>query len=103
MEKLKAFAAARPRLAAWIALAIGMVIILIIAARDVGLTPGQWLFLILATIGLAGLCVWIIGWESGDEDETPIPEPAGKSKPGLQTQTQAQTEGQQTHSASVEK
>jgi len=23
--------------------------------------------LILATIGLAGLCVWIISWESGDD------------------------------------
>ena len=45
-----------------------MVIILIIAARDVGLLWNQWLFLILATIGLAGLCVWIIGWESGDDE-----------------------------------
>ena len=69
MDRIKAFASARPRLAAWIALAVGMVIILIIAARDVGLLWNQWLFLILATIGLAGLCVWIIGWESGDEAE----------------------------------
>jgi hypothetical protein len=35
----------------------------------VGLLWNQWLFLILATIGLAGLCVWIIGWESDDEAE----------------------------------
>jgi hypothetical protein len=69
LDRLKAFASARPRLAAWIALAIGMVIILIIAARDVGLQWNQWLFLILATIGLAGLCVWIIGWESGDDED----------------------------------
>jgi hypothetical protein len=69
MDRIKTFASARPRLAAWIALAAGMVIILIIAARDVGLLWNQWLFLILATIGLAGLCVWIIGWESGDEPE----------------------------------
>ncbi len=69
LSKVKAFAEQRPRLTAWIALAIGMVIILIIAARDVGLLPGQWLFLILATIGLAGLCVWIIGWESGVGDD----------------------------------
>ena len=69
MDKIKAFASAKPRLAAWIALAAGMVIILIIAARDVGLLWNQWLFLILATIGLAGLCVWIIGWESGDAPE----------------------------------
>jgi hypothetical protein len=68
LDRLKAFASARPRLAAWIALAIGMVIILIIAARDVGLQWNQWLFLILATVGLAGLCVWIIGWEAGEDD-----------------------------------
>lgn len=74
IDRIKAFAAARPRLAAWIVLAIGMVIILVIAARDVGLLWNQWLFLILATIGLAGLCVWIIGWEGGegaDSDESP--------------------------------
>ena len=67
LAKLKAFADKHPRVAAWILLAIGMVIILIIAARDVGLLWNQWLFLILATIGLAGLCVWIISWESGDD------------------------------------
>ena len=69
MTKLKAWASAHPKLAAWLVLAIGMVVILIVAARDVGLLWNQWLFLILATIGLAGLCVWIIGWES-DEDES---------------------------------
>jgi hypothetical protein len=99
MEKLKAFAAARPRLAAWTVLAIGMVIILIIAARDVGLTPGQWLFLILATIGLAGLCVWIIGWESGedeaDEADAATPAPAVKPKPNAPVET--------TQPAAVEK
>jgi hypothetical protein len=69
LDRIKAFATARPRLAAWIALAVGMVIILIIAARDVGLLWNQWLFLILATIGLAGLCVWIIGWEANGADD----------------------------------
>lgn len=68
--KTKGWAAQHPKLAAWVALAIGMVIVLVIAARDVGLLWNQWLFLILATVGLAGLCVWIIGWESNeDEDE----------------------------------
>jgi hypothetical protein len=46
-----------------------MVIILVVSARDVGLLPGQWAALIVATIGLAGLCIWIIGWEDGEEDE----------------------------------
>ncbi|HLF25548.1 MAG TPA: hypothetical protein VJG32_04380 [Anaerolineae bacterium] len=52
-----------PRLAAWLVLAIGMVVIVVLSAKDVGLLPGQMLALIVATIGLAGLCVWIIGWE----------------------------------------
>ncbi len=52
-----------PRLAAWIALAAGMVVIVVLSAKDVGLLPTQMLALIAATIGLAGLCVWIIGWE----------------------------------------
>jgi hypothetical protein len=65
---LRTWATQHPKLAAWIALAIGMVVVLIIAARDVGLLWNQWLFLILATIGLAGLCVWIIGWEADDDE-----------------------------------
>lgn len=79
LVKIKTWASAHPKLAAWVALGIGMVIVLIIAARDVGLTVSQWLFLILATIGLAGLCVWIIGWESGeDEAETDAAKPAAE-------------------------
>ncbi len=65
-----------------------MVIVLIIAARDVGLLWNQWLFLILATIGLAGLCVWIIGWEANDEEEeaTAPPEQKGQEpKPDTST------------------
>ncbi|MBN8590798.1 MAG: hypothetical protein J0M33_03535 [Anaerolineae bacterium] len=56
-----------PRLAAWIALSVGMVVLLLIEARDVGLLPGQWIALIAATVLVAGACVWIISWE--DEDE----------------------------------
>jgi hypothetical protein len=66
-ERIKTFANRRPKIAAWSFLAFGMVLILIIAARDVGLLWNQWLFLILATIGLAGVCVWIIGWEDGND------------------------------------
>lgn len=70
MSGLKVFASQHPKLAAWIALAIGMVIILVWSAKDVGLLPTQLGALVVATIALAGLCVWIIGWES-DEPETP--------------------------------
>jgi hypothetical protein len=66
MSNVKRFFAEHPRLAAWLVLAVGMVAILIWSARDVGLAPGQWAALIIATIGLAGLCIWIIGWEDGD-------------------------------------
>lgn len=57
-----------PRLAAWIVLAAGMVILLAIEARDVGLLPSQWIALMVAAVLVAGACVWIISWE--DEDET---------------------------------
>jgi hypothetical protein len=56
-----------PRLAAWIVLSVGMVALLAIEARDVGLLPGQWLALMTAAVLVAGACVWIISWE--DEDE----------------------------------
>lgn len=69
MSSLKQFVNQHPRLTAWLVLAIGMVIILVWSARDVGLLPGQWAALIIATIGLAGLCVWIIGWEDEEEEE----------------------------------
>jgi hypothetical protein len=48
---------------AWAVLAVVMVVMVAWSARDVGLLPGQMAAIILATIGLAGLCVWIIGWD----------------------------------------
>ena len=71
--KVRAWANAHPRLAAWIGLSIGMVIILVIASNGAGLQPGNLLFLVLATIGVAGLCVWIIGWEDADDAEDAAP------------------------------
>ena len=58
-----------PQLTAWVVLAVGMVIILVWSAKDVGLLPGQWAALIVATILLAGLCVWIIGWDGEEKEE----------------------------------
>ena len=71
MTLVKEWAGHHPRIAAWIALAIGMVIILLWSAKDVGLLPTQLLALVVATILLAGLCVWIIGWEDDDEEDKP--------------------------------
>jgi len=63
MAQLKEFVNQHPNLAAWIALALGMVVLLLIAVRHVGLLPGQVLALVVVTILLAGLCVWIISLE----------------------------------------
>jgi hypothetical protein len=63
MSALKQWVNIHPKLAAWLVLAIGMVLLVVWSAKDVGLLAGQMLALIVATIGLAGLCVWIIGWE----------------------------------------
>jgi CHASE2 domain-containing sensor protein len=68
MAFLKRFVSQHPRLTAWFVLAVGFVVILVISAREVGFTAGQWASLIAATIGLAGLCVWIIGWEDGEDE-----------------------------------
>jgi hypothetical protein len=70
MMNLKKFAAQHPRLTAWVALAIGMVAILLWSAKDVGLLPTQLAALVVATILLAGLCVWIIGWEDTEENQS---------------------------------
>jgi hypothetical protein len=75
MSSIVDFAKRHPRITAWIALAVGMVAILVWSARDAGLEgPGQWAALIAATIGLAGLCVWIIGWEDDEDQEGSAPE-----------------------------
>lgn len=73
-----------PRIAAWIVLALGMVILLVISARDVGLLAGQWAALIVATVAVAGLCVWIISWEdeveAQDENEAEKPKKENKAE-----------------------
>ncbi|MBI4789555.1 MAG: hypothetical protein HY782_21200 [Chloroflexi bacterium] len=69
MTTLKKLASDHPRITAWAALAVGMVVILLWSAKDVGLLPTQMAALVVATILLAGLCVWIIGWE--DKEEQP--------------------------------
>ncbi len=66
MENIKKFTVAHPQITSWVALAIGMVVILIWSAKDVGFTASQWAAVIVTTVLLAGACVWIIGW--GDDD-----------------------------------
>jgi hypothetical protein len=70
MLQLRKAWAAHPNLISWALLAVGMVIVVVISAREVGFQPGQWAALIAATIGLAGLCVWIISWEDRDDEQS---------------------------------
>lgn len=63
MSAFRRFVSDHPMIVAWIALAIGMVAIMLWASKDVGLLPGQLAALTVATILLAGACVWIISWE----------------------------------------
>lgn len=63
VEAIKQFVSRHSSIAAWIVLAVGMVAILLWASKDVGLLPSQLAALIVATIALAGACVWIISWE----------------------------------------
>jgi hypothetical protein len=65
---LVTFADTRPRIAAWLFLGIAMVVLLVIEARDVGLLPGQWIALIIATLLVAGLCIWIVTFEDSADD-----------------------------------
>lgn len=60
---LRGWTSRHPLLISWLVLAIGMVAMVIYASRDVGLLPSQLATIIVATILLAGACVWIINWE----------------------------------------
>lgn len=57
-----------PRVAAWIVLSVGMIVMLAVVASDVGLAISQWIALITACVLVAGLCIWIISWEDEDDD-----------------------------------
>lgn len=57
-----------PYLISWLLLAIGMVAILLWTSREVELLASQRFWLVVATIGLAGLCVWIVSWEDDSTD-----------------------------------
>ncbi len=70
------WAATHPRITAWVVLSVGMVALLAIEARNVGLLVTQWIALIIACVLVAGLSIWIISWEDEDEDEDSLDETA---------------------------
>jgi protein-S-isoprenylcysteine O-methyltransferase Ste14 len=72
MAFVREFISKHPQLTAWFALAVGMVLILILVPKNAVLLPREWAALIIATIILAGLCVWIIFWEEGGEEEEEV-------------------------------
>jgi len=78
--------ATHPRLSAWVVLSLGMVGLLVVEARSVGLQATQWIALIAATVLVAGACIWIISWEDDDptlensDDQNPQEEPVKASE-----------------------
>jgi len=82
MQGIKNWVLRHPSLAAWIALAVGMNAILIYEARDVGLLPMQWFWLLLITTLVAGACIWIVSWGDDEDAEAgAAPEPPAKAVP----------------------
>ena len=74
MDSLKNWITKHPNLFYWFVLALGMVVILLFEARDVGLEGLQWFWLIVITVLVAGACVWIISWGDDEEEETVLTE-----------------------------
>ena len=72
-----------PRISAWIVLSVGIVALLIYEARDVGLTTTNWIALIVASVLVAGLCIWIVSWE--DEEEMVEASISNNAKPTVET------------------
>jgi thiamine transporter ThiT len=61
-DSLKRFFTEHPRLASWVVLSVGMVILLVLTAPGT-LSAGQLAGLMVACVALAGACAWIISWE----------------------------------------
>lgn len=72
------WASRHPRIAAWLVLSIGIVAMVMFEGRDVGLLPGQWAAIIVASVLVSGACIWIVSWEDESEDEA---ETAGADAP----------------------
>ena len=65
-----------PRLTAWAVLSAVCVALLVYEGRDVGLTIGNWLALIVATVIVSGLCIWIVSWDDEEDDDSPAQQSA---------------------------
>ncbi|MBI4299903.1 MAG: hypothetical protein HY677_02115 [Chloroflexi bacterium] len=67
MSILRSLLSKHQAIAVWIGLAAGMVLVLALylafGATDVHLKAGQMATIVIATVAVAGICVWIISWE----------------------------------------
>jgi len=63
------WASQHPRIAAWLVLSIGIIAMVMYEGRDVGLLPGQWVAIIVASVLVSGACIWIVSWEDDNEEE----------------------------------
>lgn len=77
-----------PRITAWVVLAVGMVALLVYEARNVGLLPSQWVAIIVATVLVAGACIWIISWEDKDNPDE-VAEASAASEAAKEAETGA--------------
>ena len=68
MNTIKTAVSNHPNLTAWLVLALGMNILLIFEARNVGLETSQWFWLIIITTLVAGTAIWIISWGDDEDD-----------------------------------
>ena len=84
MNQVGTWIKTHPRLTAWIVLAVGMNAMVLYEARSVGLLLGQWAALVVATTLVAGLCIWIIGWEDDEDDEPASTETTGVKAPAAE-------------------
>lgn len=105
MERLAEFppikwALTHPRIAAWIVLSVGMVVLLVIEARDVGLSTTNWISLIVATILVAGACIWIVSWEDVDETD-PIAASEATEKPPADAESNTNDDNKTTTSTAT--
>ena len=78
-----------PRFSAWVVLAAGMVALLLHEARNVHLEPSQTLALIVATVLVAGACIWIISWEDKDDPEEDGEANASETSNAAEAESQA--------------
>ena len=52
----------RQLVAVWLILSVGMAVIVLLGAKDRGLTASQLGWLAAASVALASACTWMISW-----------------------------------------